>query len=114
TFAGDPHVQIVPIHRNLNFGIGSNIGLARSTGEFVMFLNNDTVVREGWLPPLVQALADDRVLAAQPVLRYPDDSIQTAGTVWVAADDLPVHFLAHHPPEDAREVDQHRFPAVTA
>lgn len=114
TFAGDPHVQIVPIHRNLNFGIGSNIGLARSTGEFVMFLNNDTVVREGWLPPLVQALEDDRVLAAQPVLRYPDDSIQTAGTVWVAADDLPVHFLAHHPPEDAREVDQHRFPAVTA
>lgn len=112
--SGEPRVRIVHIHRNLNFSTGSNVGLTRSTGELVLFLNNDTVVRDGWLEPLVRQLTDPAVIAAQPLLVYPDESIQTAGTVWAEPDGLPVHFLAHHPPEDARTVGSHEFPAVTA
>lgn len=111
---GEPRSRIVPIHRNLNFAIGSNVGFTHSTGQHVLFLNNDTVVREGWLEPLLDALHVPEVLGVQSLLVYPDESIQSAGTVWVSPDGLPVHFLAQHPPEDAAGTGAHAFPAITA
>lgn len=111
---GEPRVRIESIHRNLNFAIGSNVGLTRSSGELVLFLNNDTVARPGWLEPLLRAIEDPEVVGVQPLLVYPDESIQSAGTVWVAREELPVHFLAGQPPEDAVGAAEHPFPAITA
>lgn len=112
-FHGDPRVRYVRLPRNLNFSIGSNYGAYLGTGEYTCFLNNDTVVREGWLQPLVERLQDPAVLAVQPLLQYPDDSIQTAGTVFMAENSLPGHFLAGHPQEDATGVAQEKFSAIT-
>lgn len=109
-----PAMSVVRLPRNLNFAIGCNVGFARSTGEHVLFLNNDTEVRPGWLPPLLEALGHDDVLGVQPLLLYPDDSVQAAGTVFPVAGSLPLHFLAGHPPEDAERMTDHRFPVVTA
>lgn len=111
---GLPGVTVHRLPRNLNFAIGSNIGFARSTGEFVLFLNNDTVVRKGWMNGLVEALKRDEVRGAQPLLVYPDDTIQAGGTVFLGQDNLPVHFLAGHPMADAQGADELKFTAVTA
>lgn len=100
--------------RNYNFAIGSNYGAVRSTGEYIVFLNNDTEVQPGWLDGLIQRLGDAEVAGVQPILRYPDDTIQAAGTVFIAPHALPVHFLASHPNEDASGVGEERFRAVTA
>ncbi|PCC35777.1 glycosyltransferase [Glutamicibacter sp. BW77] len=109
----DPRVKYVRLPRNLNFAIGSNYGAYLGTGEFTCFLNNDTIVREGWLEPLLERLQNPAVLAVQPLLQYPDDSIQTAGTVFMAENRLPGHFLANHPPEDAAIVADSEFSAIT-
>ncbi|MHA6967374.1 glycosyltransferase [Glutamicibacter bergerei] len=112
-FDSNPRVKYVRLPRNLNFAVGSNYGAYIGTGEYTCFLNNDTVVQDGWLAPMVQRLENKSVLACQPLLLYPDDSIQTAGTVFMAENRLPGHFLANHPPEDAATVAENKFSAIT-
>ena len=107
-------VRVERLPRNLNFATGSNYGFVRSTGDVVLFLNNDTVVRRGWHRPLRNALNDERVVGAQPLLVYPDDRIQACGTVFPVNNGLPVHILQGAPKDDARKVQDLKFRAVTA
>jgi GT2 family glycosyltransferase len=100
--------------RNLNFALGSNVGFARSTGEYVLMLNNDTEVTEGWLDGMLRRIADPSVLGVQPLLLYPDDTVQAAGTLFGGARTMPWHFLAGHPSEDAHRAGDISFTAVTA
>src|SRR5688572_20867582 len=52
---------------NLGFGAGCNQGIARSRGERILLLNNDTVVTDGWLAAMHDALdADPAVGVAGP------------------------------------------------
>ncbi|WP_144714558.1 glycosyltransferase family 2 protein [Curtobacterium pusillum] len=100
-FRDEPRVVLQREDRNRNFGLGSDLGLARSSGGTVVMLNNDTEVTTGWLRPLVAALDDRAVLGAQPLLVYPDGVVQTAGTVFGGDKVLPWHFLGDHPRHDA-------------
>jgi GT2 family glycosyltransferase len=52
-------VVVVENGRNLGFGGGCNVGIAASTGERVLLLNNDTVVTAGWLDAMHAALDAD-------------------------------------------------------
>lgn len=76
-----PNARLVRNWENLNFALGCNFGFAASRGGIVVFLNNDTRVRPGWLRALVAPLADSVVGAVQPKLLFPDGTIQTFGTV---------------------------------
>jgi GT2 family glycosyltransferase len=51
---------------NLGFAGGHDFLAKAAHGEFIAPLNNDAVVRSGWLPPLVSALEDRSVAACQP------------------------------------------------
>lgn len=113
-YALHPRVTYHRLARNYNFATGANYGFARSTGELVMFLNNDTEVREGWLEPLVERLTEQGAFAVQPVLTYPNGTVQTAGTVFAVPDGLPSHFISRHPLHDALRHDGKGFHAVTA
>ena len=62
-----PDISIVRNEKNLGYAGGCNSGFRRAKGEFVIFLNDDTVVTENWLQPLVeQCTADASVAAVQP------------------------------------------------
>lgn len=100
-FRDEPRVLLQREDRNRNFALGSDLGLARSSGGTVVMLNNDTEVTTGWLRPLVAALEDRAVLGAQPLLVYPDGVVQAAGTVFGGDKVLPWHFLGDHPRYDA-------------
>lgn len=119
-FRDEPRVLLQREDRNRNFGLGSDLGLARSSGGIVVMLNNDTEVTTGWLAPLVQALDDRAVLGAQPLLLYPDGVVQAAGTVFGGDKVLPWHFLGDHPRHDASRAfgsgsaGALRFSAITA
>jgi GT2 family glycosyltransferase len=110
----DPRVRILSVPRNLNFALGANHAFAASTGQHVVFLDNDTEVLPGWLAPLLAELEDPETLGSQALLLDPDGSIQHAGWAFTGGPSLPFPLLAHHPVEDARRAAPIRLRAVAA
>jgi GT2 family glycosyltransferase/glycosyltransferase involved in cell wall biosynthesis len=68
--------------RNLGFIGSCNAGAAASRGDYVLFLNNDTVVTPGWLEALVRCIeeAPDAGLVGAKLV-YPDGRLQEAGGI---------------------------------
>ena len=52
---------------NIGYGAGCNRGLESARGRYVLLLNNDVIVTEGWLEPLLKVMdSDQRIAACQP------------------------------------------------
>ena len=65
---------------NLHFLRNCNVAATAARGQFLLLLNNDVQVTEGWLPPLLEAFhADPRCGAAGPRILYPSGHLQEAG-----------------------------------
>lgn len=62
-----PTVRLLLNTSNRGFAAGCNQGMQAATGEYLLLLNNDTVVTPGWLGGLLECLADPRVGIAGPV-----------------------------------------------
>src|SRR5262245_43115674 len=74
-----PH-QLIRLNENRFFGEGNNIGVEGSRAPIVVFLNNDTLVTEDWLSPLLGVLNREvRAGAVGPKFLYPDGKLQEAG-----------------------------------
>jgi GT2 family glycosyltransferase/tetratricopeptide (TPR) repeat protein len=56
---GPWRVVVLRNEHNVGFPAGCNQGLAQARGRYVVFLNNDTVLTEGWLEGLVRAALRD-------------------------------------------------------
>ncbi|PYI51602.1 glycosyltransferase [Paenibacillus flagellatus] len=54
-----PDVTAVFHSDNLGFAKGCNAGIGHSTGDNILFLNNDTVVTENWLGNMLRTLYSD-------------------------------------------------------
>ncbi len=83
-----PGVTLLRNERNLGFAGGNNVGIAyaREHGaDYVLLLNNDTVVAEGFLEPLLAvAESDSQVGMVCPVIYF-----QTLpGEIWAAGVDI--------------------------
>jgi GT2 family glycosyltransferase/glycosyltransferase involved in cell wall biosynthesis len=55
----DERVTVVLNDTNVGFAAGNNTGLRLAHGEFVVLLNNDTVVTRGWVRDLIRPLQLD-------------------------------------------------------
>jgi GT2 family glycosyltransferase len=53
----DPHVRIIYNKTNRGFAGGNNDGIAIAEGEYIVLLNNDVVVTDGWLDGLLDPFA---------------------------------------------------------
>jgi len=75
---------LITLQHNSGFVHAVNAGIAAARGEFIVLLNNDTVVTPGWLDALVdRAKSDRRVGVVGAKLVYPDGRLQEAGgIVW--------------------------------
>ncbi len=60
--AGRADVKLIANDKNEGFARGNNRGLREATGEYVVLLNNDTVVTRGWLGRLIRHLERDRTI----------------------------------------------------
>jgi glycosyltransferase involved in cell wall biosynthesis len=107
-----PRLNVIVNRGGLKRPLANNIGFAATTGERVVFLERTVEVRPGWLPPLLDALADPGVFAAQPVPLGPGGAVRHAGIVFGGPGVLPVRYLAEHPMEDVRSAGQTTFHAV--
>lgn len=108
-----PDVRVLHSPVNHGFALGNNLAVAHARGEVVVFLNNDTTVSAGWLPPLIGALQDDETLGAQSLLLYPSGSVQSAGVAFPSTGGIPHAYLQGFPLEDAAGVGSLRFSALT-
>lgn len=108
-----PGVRVVHSPVNYGFALGNNIALPHTTGDTVVFLNNDTEVRPGWLEPLVAALDEPDVLGAQSLLLYPTGEIQSAGIAFPSCGGIPHPLLQGHPVEEATGLETASFSALT-
>ena len=70
-----PNIDVIVNSKNLGFTGGNNVGIKRALKEkfdFIMLLNNDTIVEKVFIEPLLDAF-NDNVGAVQPlILNYPD------------------------------------------
>ena len=100
------HFQYLRQEKNRNFGPACNIGARAARSDIIFFLNNDTLLTAGWLPPLLQAVRDaDAPVLAGPLLLYPQflgfpDRVQHMGvtvTPHGCVEHLFEGFPADHP-----------------
>jgi GT2 family glycosyltransferase len=74
-------VTVVRNDTNRGFIEACNRGAAAARGEFVVFLNNDTLVTPGWLSALLEPFEEPDVGLVVPKLLYPDGRLQEAGGI---------------------------------
>ncbi len=80
--AAVPGIRLIINPCNLGFLRACNAAARIATGEFLLFLNNDTQVLPGWLDPLLTPFRQHRdVGAVGSKLLYPDGRLQEAGCI---------------------------------
>lgn len=75
-------VRLITNETNLRFLKNCNHAAEHAKGKYVLFLNNDTLVKEDWLQPLVDLFEhDEKVGLVGSKLIYPNGSLQEAGGI---------------------------------
>lgn len=76
------HLCVIHNGENKGFVEACNQGAAIARGEFLVFLNNDTVVESQWLKAMVETIENDKTVGAVgSKLVYPDGRLQEAGCI---------------------------------
>jgi len=74
-------VIFIPSEDNLGFAGGNNLGILKASGEYLLFLNSDTIVFPNSIMPMVEFLqTNPNVGMVSPKVLFPDgQTIQYAG-----------------------------------
>lgn len=69
-----PKFTLIENKKNYGFAEGNNIGFRVSRGEYILFLNNDTVVTPNFLQPIISDFEDNpKIGCLQPQIRVLKD-----------------------------------------
>lgn len=81
-------VQVLRNANNLGFVRTCNAGAAAAKGQYLLFLNNDTLVKDGWLDELVETFEQvPNIGIAGSKLLFNDGKLQEAGgIIWRLGD----------------------------
>lgn len=75
--------QVLRFEKNQGYSIANNRGAELAKYNNFIFLNNDTIVTQGWLEPLLNELNKPGIGVSGPKLCYPDtNNINHAGYVY--------------------------------
>jgi GT2 family glycosyltransferase len=77
-----PGVRLVENKSNGGYGNGANKGVAETTREYIVFLNQDTEVLAGWLQAMITPLCEDPsvgLVTPKVLLRADPEMINVAG-----------------------------------
>jgi len=94
-----PEITLIKSSENLGFAGGNNLAVRVATGEYLLFLNNDTEVTPGFLEPLVERMAADPTIGMiSPKIRFfhTPDMIQYAGYTPMHPLTLRQHLIGFH------------------
>ena len=74
--------KVIEYNKEFNFAAINNYAVKESTGEYILFLNNDTeVITDGWIQKMVGYAMQNHVACVGAKLLYPNDDIQHGGVI---------------------------------
>ncbi|MGO9265926.1 MAG: methyltransferase domain-containing protein [Candidatus Binataceae bacterium] len=74
--------RLLRLNENRFFGEANNIGAEEALGKYLVLMNNDVVVTEKWLEPLIATFHDhENVGGVGPKFLYADGRLQEAGAL---------------------------------
>ncbi len=75
--------KIISPCQKLGYGVANNLGVDYATNEYIVFMNDDIIMKNGCLEYLIEMLKPQTVGAVQPKLMYPQNNlIQSTGHVF--------------------------------
>ena len=75
-----PSIIIIKLDSNKGFAEPNNIGSKIAKGEYLLFLNNDTVVTPDFISKMIKVVENDKKIGiCQSLLLKPDGSIDSSG-----------------------------------
>jgi GT2 family glycosyltransferase len=83
-----PRVRVIETGTNLGFAGGNNAGVREAHGEWIAFLNNDTIADEAWLARLWrahQSHADFALITSRLVFLHDPSIVDSAGDGYLRA-----------------------------
>jgi len=100
-----PNVNLIKSKKNLGFAGGNNLGVRAAKGDYLLFINNDTIVPKNFIGPLVETLEQDHTIGmVSPKIKFHwDDSlIQYAGYTPMNKWTIRNHSIGYHEKDDGR------------
>ncbi len=80
-----PHVTVVETGKNAGYAEGNNIGYEHSKGEYILIMNNDTILAEDLIEKMLQAFDEIPNLGVvQPMVRLmsQNEKLDACGSFW--------------------------------
>ena len=76
------NLTVVRNRKNLRFLLNCNKAAKKVKGKYILFLNNDTVVKDNWLEPMISLMEKDKTIGMTGAkLVYPNGMLQEAGGI---------------------------------
>ena len=101
-----PSIILVKLDKNKGFAEPNNIGAKIAKGQFLLFLNNDTVVTENFISEMINAIITDKKIAiCQSLLLKPNGDIDSSGDF---LDDLGIVYNSKTKIDHIREISSAR------
>lgn len=100
-----PNITLIKSDKNLGFAGGNNLGVREAKGEYLLFINNDTIVPSGFIEPLVQTLQNDVAIGmVSPKIKFhwDDTLIQYAGYTQMSHWTIRNNSIGYHQKDDGR------------
>jgi GT2 family glycosyltransferase len=109
----DKRVKLIINHAGSHFSNGCNVGVKHSTGEYLLFLNNDTIIKDDFLTPMVNRIGINGVGIVGARCLYQDGTIQHCG-VGIKKNSGPVHVYKRWPGTADEVMIPRYYQSVTA
>ncbi len=93
-----PEIIFIQSSENLGFAGGNNLGIRKTQGKYLLFINNDTEVEPGFLEPLVaKCESDPKIGAVSPKIKFYDhpNTIQFCGQAPMNHYTMRSHGIGH-------------------
>jgi len=109
-------IQILEYNLPFNFSAINNYAAKHASGDYLLFLNNDTeVINEDWLTEMLMHIERSNVGVVGANLRYEDDTVQHQGVI-LGIGGYAGHIFRHFPADENRHFSQglvRQYSAVT-
>lgn len=107
--------KVITIHNSKNVGYSKSNNQASeiAKGDYLVFLNNDTIVKKGWLSEMIKlAETDEKIAIVGGKILFPQGDIQTVGMV-IYQDGTPYELYKNLDPDLPMVNKPREFQCVT-